>query len=286
MEDKNIIKKHLYINRFRNSEYNFTTIMAWQFVYQTQLALANDCLLLKSTASDGTVYFYFPMGHPENIEKAIFSLKEYTASVGLPLILMNVSAEMFAVLEELNMRHLFEEEEIRDLSDYVYQREKLITFSGKKLHGKRNHLNFFDANYDSRFEPITSENEALCEKMLRSEIEQRSTMPYEELNATFMALRYRDEFGLSSGALYVDDAVVGVILGECHHDESVIQIAKADISYRGASVALFQRFLSEHLESCPYVNFMEDMGSEGLRKAKLSYAPDHLVTKSTLRYRA
>ena len=286
MEDKSLIKKHLYFNRFRNSEYNFTTIMAWQFVHQTQLAIVEGCLLLKSTAEDGTVYFYFPLGPVENIERALHAIKAHCDAVGLPMILMNISTEMFAILDQLNMRHLFEGQEVRDLADYVYQREKLITLSGKKLHGKRNHLNFFLTNYESRMEPITEENQALCEKMLRSEIEQRSSRPYEELNATFMALRYRDEFGLSSGALYVEDDVVGVILGECHHDESVIQVAKADIAYRGASVALFQFFLSEHLENCHYVNFMEDMGSEGLRKAKLSYAPDHLVTKSTLRLKA
>lgn len=282
LEDKNLIKKYLYINRFRNSEYNFTTIMAWQFVYQTQYAIANDCLLLKSTAEDGTTYFYFPLGHIQNIEAAILSLKAHCKAVGLPMILMNVSQEMFAILEALNMRQIFKETEIRDLADYVYMREKLITLSGKKLHGKRNHLNFFNANYEARLEPITEANQHLCEKMLRNEIQERSTRPYEELNATFMALRYRDEFGLSSGALFVEDTIIGVILGECHYDVSVIQVAKANVSYRGASVALFQRFLSEHLENCQFVNFMEDMGSEGLRKAKLSYSPDHLVNKSIL----
>jgi len=282
MQDKSLIIRYLAINKFKNSEYNFTTIMAWQFAYECEYTIAHDCLLLKGV-SDGNVYFYFPLGTPENVKAVLYALIEHCKAAELPLVLANVSDDMLAMLECVGMVDMFDKEEHRDAADYIYRREKLVSLSGKKLHGKKNHLNFFNNNYDSRLEPISDSNIAACEKMLKAEITERSTRPHEEINATFMALRYRDEFGLRSGALFVDDFLVGVILAEHHHDMALIQIAKSDVSYRGASVALFQKFLSENFEDCEYVNFMEDLGLEGLRRAKLSYDPDHLIQKNMLR---
>jgi hypothetical protein len=48
-------------------------------------------------------------------------------------------------------------------SDYVYTKEKLATYPGKKLHGKRNLLYQFTAKYSTTVLPLTSEriNDAL-----------------------------------------------------------------------------------------------------------------------------
>ena len=285
MDDKNMINRYLAINRFKNSEYNFTTIMAWQFVYETAYTTVHDCLLMQGLL-DGKAYFYFPLGRPENIKSALLCLMDHCGAEGLPLSLANVSSAMISVLEDIGMYDLFEREDRREAADYIYRHDKLVSLSGKKLHGKKNHLNFFNNNYESRLEPIGKSNIEACEKMLKTEIAERSTRPYEEMNATFMALRYRDELRLISRALFADDELVGVILAEDHHDVALIQIAKANVAYRGASVALFQKFLSEHFTHCEYVNFMEDLGLEGLRRAKLSYDPDHLVEKSILHLKA
>ena len=281
MDDKDMINRYLAINKFKNSEYNFTTIIAWQFVYETAYTIECGCLLLRGV-SEGKTYFYFPLGKPENVKPALLRLMDYCREENMPLALVNVSSEMLSILEDTGMSGLFEREERRAAADYIYRHDKLVSLSGKKLHGKKNHLNYFNSNYESRLEPIGESNIEACEKMLKTEIAERSTRPYEEMNATFMALRYRDELGLVARALFADDELVGVILAENHHDVALIQIAKANINYRGAAVALFQKFLSEHFPHCEYVNFMEDLGLEGLRRAKLSYDPDHLVEKSIL----
>jgi len=281
MDDKEIINQYLDINKFKNSEYNFTTIMAWQFVYETHYTITDDCMILKGF-EDNRAYFYFPLGKPENIKSALHSLMKHCEALDIPLSLINASAEMLDILVDIGMRDLFDLDCRRDAADYVYKREKLVTLSGKKLHGKKNHLNFFNNNYESELVPIDDSNIEACEELLKIEITERSTRPFEELNSTFMALRYRDEFGLIGRALFADGNLAGVILAERHHEFALIQIAKANISYRGASVALFQKFLADNLTDCEYVNFMEDLGLEGLRRAKLSYDPEYLVEKCIL----
>jgi len=281
MDDKDMVNKYLAINKFENSEYNFTTMMAWQFVYGCDYAFANECLLLRGF-SDGKTYFYFPLGYAESVKGALHALMAHCEAESLPLMLVNVSSGMLDILEASGMAEMFDKDCRREAADYVYKRDRLVSLSGKKLHGKKNHLNFFNNTYESRLEPIDASNIDECEKMLKAEISERSTRPHEEMNSTFMALRYRDELGLVARALYANDELAGVIIAEQHHNVALIQIAKADIGYRGASVALFQKFLEDNLQDCEYVNFMEDLGLEGLRRAKLSYDPDHLVDKCLL----
>ena len=45
----------------------------------------------------------------------------------------------------------FEIEYDRDEADYVYESEKLATLSGKKMHGKKNHVNRFRKEFEGRW---------------------------------------------------------------------------------------------------------------------------------------
>jgi hypothetical protein len=232
--------------------------------------------------TEGETYFYFPLGHERNIEAAITTLTHHCQACGLVLTLLNVSRGMIDCLSNLGMLERFRQIDQRDTYDYIYKREKLVLLSGKKLHGKKNHLNAFNTSYDSHLVPIDETNIGLCERMLKSEITQRSTRPHAELNATFMALRYREELGLVAQALFADTHLAGVIMAEQHHEFVLVQIAKTDVSFRGASVALFQKFLANNFTQCEYANLMEDLGLDGLRRAKLSYDPDELIDKCLL----
>lgn len=281
INDKEIFKKYLEINKFENSEYNFTTWVAWQVVYQLKYAVIEDCLCVLG-CNQGSEYSYFPLGEKGNVRKALDVLMTYFKETNKNFVLMSLSQKMLDFMKEFDMLHIFSQDNRRDFADYVYKREKLISLSGKKLHGKRNHFNFFENNFSYNLVPITDENESECRDKLKELIVGRSLNPGEELNATNMVLRYRDKLNLDGSALYVEGNLVGIILGECHHGTSIIHIAKSDVNYRGAAVALFKLYLEQYLCHCEHVNFMEDLGIEGLRKAKLSYDPDYMIEKSIL----
>jgi hypothetical protein len=244
-------------------------------------ALVEDCLCVNAYDKEGE-YFYFPLGEKKNIERALRVLIAYTNEKGIPFILMSLSEKMLDYLHEFDLTKHFTMEPRPEFFDYMYRREQLTGLRGKKLEGKRNHYNYFVKNYSYEFADLTESNAGACRDKLRDIIMSRSEDPEKELSATLTALEYRDSLNLVCKCLYADDNIAGIIMGENHHGTALIQIAKSDIVYRGASVALFKFFLENNLTECEHVNFMEDMGLPGLRKAKLSYNPDHFIEKSVL----
>ena len=98
------------------------------------------------------------------------------------------------------------------------------------------------------------------------------------------ALRLLEELGLSGGLLRVEGEVVAFTIGEpLNQDTFVVHIEKAFAEIQGAYPMINQQFVEHEAQNYLYVNREEDTGSEGLRKAKLSYRPAFLVQKGLVR---
>lgn len=284
IEDREIIEKYLDINKYPNSEYSFGSFYAWQESLNMQYAIIEDCLCI--------IYFfkkrmiaYFPLGLRENFLKAFHALDAYFKKHGQELLFTSLSEPMIEILKEEGLHDKFEVGDMRKFYDYVYTREKLITLKGKKLNGKRNHYNFFVNNYDYKMVDINEENEEECREAIKNMIVPEERGGEEELKASIKMLDARKEMDLSAKALYVGNKPIGVIMGGNHHDTGLIHIAKNDLEYRGASVAMFKHYLEDNLKECEYINLMEDLGIEGLRKSKLAFRPDYFVEEFSYKYK-
>lgn len=282
IEDKEIFDKHLSINRYNNSEYSFTTLFTWQEAYNLRYDIINNCLCVFG-GEKNKEYCYFPLGEKQYVADAFSEIYDYFKISKQKFRLISVSEEMLSFFE--TEKDNFEIIPQRGFWDYVYNIENFTTLKGKKLHGKRNHFNYFINNYKYDLVGITPDNEDICIKKLEDWISERSLEPKAEFLATTKALKYRDELALIGKLLYVENEIVGIILGQYHHDIALISIAKSDVSYRGASVALFNLFLKDNLTDCSEVNLMEDLGIDGLRNVKLSYNPSYMVEKYFLKAR-
>ena len=103
-----------------------------------------------------------------------------------------------------------------------------------------------------------------------------------EVCAVRKAFHHYDVLGLVGGILRVDGEIVGYTLGEpLNSDTFVVHIEKAFSEVRGAYPTINNQFVSHCASNFTYINREEDMGLEGLRKAKLSYQPEILLTKYT-----
>ena len=284
LEDKEIITRYFTNHTSRSCERTFANVFLWSRKYPVTWAIVEQALVFKSEDEEHLA-FASPAGEPENVKKALEVLMQYSAQRNVPFQMYNVTPEYYAQLEEWYPGR-FQIEYVRDDADYVYESEKLATLSGKKLHGKRNHINKFKATYEGRwsYEKMTRDNVEDCFQMAlkwreengcEEDSEKRS-----EMCVTLNSLRLLEELELTGGVLRIDDEVVAFTIGEpiCK-DTFVVHIEKAFADVQGAYPMINQQFVEHECMNYRYINREEDTGSEGLRKAKLSYRPAFMVEK-------
>lgn len=273
-------------NQYRNlditnaSEGAFATMFIWNDYYNLEFADNGEFLFIKFNIAGKKPSFFFPIGNG-NLKEGIFQLKEYCQSIGEKLIFRLVSRENIEKLKLVNDIR-FAIKESRDSFDYVYSTDRMISLSGKKLHSKRNHLNYFFENYN--YEYLTVDNEQLlkecsltAEKWVNNKTKNKN--PFEAAAMRSYFEHYFD-FNQKGAVIKIDGQIAAMSFGEkLNREIALIQIELADDSFRGAYQAINKLFCENEWTDCKYVNREEDMGIEGLRKAKMSYQPEFFVEK-------
>ena len=78
--------------------------------------------------------------------------------------------------------------------------------------------------------------------------------------------------------ILIDNKVEAFALGELLNEQrAVVHIEKADPENPGLYAMINQQFCENRWRDLLYINREQDLGEPGLRKAKLSYYPDHFV---------
>ena len=287
LEDKEIISRYFQHHTSRSCERTFVNVFLWSRKYPVKWAIVENTLVFKSE-DDTHLSYAFPEGTDEDIQKAIAVLEKYSEKKGYPFSMYNVTPDNFERLEQWYPGR-FQITYERDDADYIYESEKLATLSGKKLHGKRNHINKFKNTFGDRwsYEPMSVDNVEECFQMALDWRNDNGCNEDEEKNAemcvTLNSLRLFQELELTGGVLRIDGKVVAFTMGEpvCS-DTFVVHIEKAYADVPGAYPMINQQFVEHECMGYRYVNREEDTGAEGLRKAKLSYRPAFFIEKGTV----
>lgn len=269
----------------RSCEYSFANNLLWAPFYKTKYCLLDGCLLFRTGGEKLCVSF--PIGR-KDVKAIIDRLLLYFEEKNSPFCLYMVTKEQFERLDAMYPGK-FEIEYDRDAADYIYESEKLISLAGKKLHGKRNHINNFVKTYpDYQYEEIAEANRQECLLMAQEWRVQNGCDSDPEKTAEFCvtlrALKELEQLNLRGGLIRADGKVVAFSIGEplCE-DTFVVHIEKAYADVQGAYPIMNQQFVLHEASSYRYINREEDTGAEGLRKAKLSYAPAFLQEKGMVR---
>lgn len=289
-EDRQWIQPLLAAEASPACEYNFANIYLWSRAYPQKIARCGDRLLVQIQGALGLCYLY-PAGSGP-LAPAVDELASHAAAYGVPLTLVCVTGEQRAALEEACPgRFAFEED--RDGFDYIYDVNRLADLPGKKLHAKRNHIRRFDDQFpDWLLEDITPANVPECVELERQwaairqeEAGEDAATVSEETIAVIEALYHMDKLGLEGALIRADGSPIAFSLGgfvtpECFDVNFEKSFGDIQGAYPAINRALAQLIRARHPQ-VKWFNREDDMGLEGLRKAKLSYYPDILLTKYT-----
>ncbi|MCF0256744.1 DUF2156 domain-containing protein [Bacteroides heparinolyticus] len=281
LSDRELITRYTQNSPRRNCDLSFSNLCSWRFLYNTQFAILDGYLLLKFWAEEELVYM-MPIGNGD-LKKVLEALIEDAHQEGKPFCLLGICSGMCSELETF-MPGKFQFTADRDYADYLYLRTDLATLSGKKLQAKRNHVNKFKRTYNYEYTPITPDRIQECLELEAIWCKANNCDQHEgtgnERRALVYALHHFDELGLMGGILHVDGKIVAFTFGmPINQDTFGVHVEKADTSIDGAYAMINHEFAKHIPEQYIYINREEDLGIEGLRKAKLSYQPAIILDK-------
>ena len=292
LADKDWVERCFRASGNQGCEYCFATLFLWSGTYRQQVASLGGYVLERMCGSRGPGYL-FPAGSGP-LEEALAALEADAAERGAPCRFFCVTPEQGQLLEAIRPGQ-YRLEEDRDGWDYLYRTDRLADLTGKKLHGKRNHIHRFEERYpDWQVEEVTLDNLSECAQMdlewnrlYRTENngdpEKEAQTRLDERHAMSKAFAAYGELGLVGLLLRVEGRVAAFTMGSLINEETVdVHFEKAYGEIQGAYPMInreFARWIREHYPQVRYLNREDDMGLEGLRRSKNSYYPDRMVEK-------
>lgn len=284
-DDKDLLRRFFMKYPSRSCDFSVGGVLLWNNFYNYEYAVAGDSLLLMGVwpGSDLRI-FYAPCG-PMDLETYRRLINGYCNSEGLKGILM--LPEEYEPQSEGDGRPV-NDMLMADWMEYLYDIEKFKNFPGKKMSKKRNHLNFFMNHYtDRKIEVIDS---SIADELIDFTRKFQSAHADDriaryEADEIMRALRNYDDYPYFGIAIRINGEIAAYTFGECIGDTMIIHAEKADIEYGGiyqAIASLFAIAVSEKYPEVRYLNREDDMGSEDLRKSKLSYHPALFIAKRVI----
>ena len=276
---------HRYGNR--GCEQTFASMFCWKDAYPTQVCRYDGLLLLRFCGSGRRMTYLLPFDDARYLRLLPLVQSHAEAHGEVPLFHTGTTKQTACIREALPGYGAFYH---RADSDYIYLRTRLATLSGSHLQAKRNLSNQFKAQYAFVYAPLTAADGPACLQLLEKWQQQKAACHAlddalrreldMEARSIRTAMAHFDTLGLLGGAIRVEDRLVAFCIGAVVTDDTVdVLFEKADEHFHGLFQTINQQFAAHLPEQYVYINRENDMGLNGLRKAKESYHPEQLLHK-------
>ena len=279
LSDREEMDKYLLLDGDVMTDRSFSALYIWQDFYRTRKCVKDGMLYLTTgTGTRGVMSYMVPLG-AGNLGQALGEIAEHAKTHGEKYVITSITPAKKEQIEAICPdRFTFFSD--RDYFDYIYSPEDLTSLVGKKFHSKRNFINRFKNLYNGRWAytelGTERDGEEIC-AFLDHWNEQKSENADDyakEIAAITRGLYEFSELGLLGGVLRLDGSIIAFTMASpMNADTMDVMIEKADQSIDGAYQMINNQFAIHNFSGFKYINREEDLGIEGLRKAKLSYHP-------------
>lgn len=259
-----------------NCEYTFGSIYLWHTAYRTKIAHYKNFFICR-WGKDSDYSYSLPIGNGD-FKEAVLEIIEDAKVNGLTPKIYGVT-ESYREMLDKEFPKLITYKYDDGNNDYIYSAENLANLSGKKYHSKRNHItNFKKNNPDWCFEEISKDNIDECISLHTNWIEERDDNDSDysfEFESVLTGFENYEKLGFYGGIIRVNGIAIAYTYGEKMNDDCFVShFEKAPADMQGAYAIINQEFAKRLLEKgYKFINREEDLGLEGLRKAKQSYHP-------------
>ncbi len=288
-----------FLNRYKHetSGLTFTSLYMWRKSNDFTFEVINDFLCVAGRSNfegfeeEPFVFPLLPLNgecDAAKMKDALRVVMDRFKEMGKPYVMRLIPSHMIKHYTELMPgKFLFLED--RANYDYVYRVDDLADLRGRSFHGKKNHVNKFNKELDGRYEVIPMSGD-LAEEAIdllkyidaKKQVEGfEAAMLGEEANVLRDTLPHFEELGMEGTAIRIDGRLEAYAFGGPLGDDTIVEhIEKGNIDFPGIYQKINQEFCKAVQGKYEFVNREEDMGLEGLRKAKTSYKPCRMIEKS------
>ena len=264
----------------------FLESYVWKDYYNVRYAIWENKALLWLMENEGHCFSAMPLCREEDLPGAFAAIEEYfNEELGYPLVI-NLADEYAVKYLNLPEDKYLVEEQV-DSRDYLYNGDAMRSLAGKKLHKKKNRVNAFKREYEGRYEyrrlccSDSHDVWVFLDRWRQQKGEEVEEHLDYEVKGIHDILKNCSEFSIHMGGVYIDGQMEAFTIGSYNPVENmaVFHIEKANPEINGLYQFINQEFLIEEFPEAEWVNREDDMGLEGLRKAKMTYYPADYARK-------
>ncbi|SFI40320.1 hypothetical protein SAMN04487775_101147 [Treponema bryantii] len=301
-QDFEYLNSNLDTSKLFGSDTSVANLFLLQEKYNTELKIHKDILFRYYYGDENRTGYGFPIpmknltnaeNSPDNwLKTALEHIFDDARQQNRPAAFCLLTSDQKTLINETLARH-FPNRTInwktnRDDCDYIYLREKLADLPGSQYQKKRNHISRFNRTYGTNWEFKSFPENDIAQDILKvsqswyeeNQGESKEVLRLEH-ESIEQALQNRELLNLRGGVLYINSEPAAMTLASPISPDVLDVIYEktfGEYEKNGAYAVINQQF-SKRCEGFLYLNREEDMGVEGLRKAKLSYKPEMILEK-------
>jgi len=283
LKDRGLFDRYLYSRRHELSAFSFVNIYIWRPFYRIQWCFVERTLCVFFRDRLGCFLYLPPLGtkpSPDAVRRIFREMDKFNKNRDISRI-ENIPAEDLEYYRTLGYRCREKD------PDYLCARQDLAELKGNRFKPQRASCNYFIKHFDYEWRKLTLADRKDCLELFDSWAAERKGKCGDEVYRGMLqdsrsvlqrAFGSYKNLGLEGIVVKVSGEIKAFSFGcRLNKDTFCLLYEITDISIKGLAQFIFRQF-SRALEGYRYINIMDDSGLENLRKTKLSYHPQRLVS--------